>query len=61
MMDAIVVLTVAGNLAFTAAWVFRPALRARIERPKYRFQSALEQFEAHTVSRAGNNAEGSVK
>ena len=45
MMGVIVAVTVFGMLAFTAVWMFRPGVRARIERPKYRFQAALEKFD----------------
>ena len=60
MMDAIVLAAIVCAAVFVAAWLFRPDLRAWIERPKYRFQanvrsydqaqSALEQSRAEAES-----------
>lgn len=46
MMDAVVITSVVAVLAFVVAWALRPDLRAWIERPKYRFQCDVEQFDA---------------
>ena len=32
-------------LAFVAAWALSPRLRSWIERPKYQFQDALDDFD----------------
>jgi hypothetical protein len=37
--------SIAFALAFVAAWVTRPDLRAWIERPKHRFQDALDGYD----------------
>jgi hypothetical protein len=37
-------------LAFTAAYLVRPELRAWIEQPKHRFQSAVQQYDRDQVS-----------
>ncbi len=44
-MDIIVFLALAFAIVFTAAWSVSPALRAWIERPKYRFQKNLRSYE----------------
>jgi hypothetical protein len=42
----IIVWTSAGaSLAFVIAWLVRPDLRAWIERPKYHFLSAVQQYD----------------
>ena len=33
------------TLAFVAAWAMSPRLRAWIERPKYHFQDALDDYD----------------
>jgi hypothetical protein len=38
--------TVVLAVAFTAAWLARPGLRARIERPKHAFQSTVRTYDA---------------
>lgn len=45
MTDIIVLASIAFALAFTAAWLFRPSLRAWIERPKYRFQADVQSYD----------------
>ena len=44
-MDLIVFLALAFALVFALAWSISPALRAWIERPKYRFQKNLRSYE----------------
>lgn len=39
--DILVLAAMACALAFVVAWAISPALRVRIERPKYRFQERL--------------------
>jgi hypothetical protein len=39
--DVLVFSAIVCALAFTLAWALSPALRKRIERPKYRFQERL--------------------
>ena len=43
--DAIVLLSIVLTGAFAAAWLVFPALRAKIERPKYQFQDAVQQYD----------------
>jgi hypothetical protein len=45
MIDAIVFTAIVSAAVFVSAWLLRPDLRARIERPKYRFQSNLQSFD----------------
>lgn len=40
----IVFASVGFALAFFVAWLVRPGLRARIERPKYRFQENVKNY-----------------
>jgi len=40
--DIVVLAALLGAAAFVIAWVISPALRIRIERPKYRFQERLK-------------------
>jgi hypothetical protein len=42
------------SLAFLAAWARSPALRAWIERPKYRFLDAVSAYDRVTRSPAGD-------
>lgn len=44
-MDVIVFLALAFAIVFALAWSVSPALRAWIERPKYRFQQNLRSYE----------------
>jgi hypothetical protein len=44
-MDVIVGLSLLFALAFLAAWIFSPALRAWVERPKYRFQENVRRYD----------------
>ena len=39
------------TLAFVAAWAVSPSLRAWIERPKYRFQDALADYDRYESQR----------
>ena len=43
--DIVVLGSVALTGAFVAGWLLSPGLRAWIERPKYRFQDALRQYD----------------
>jgi hypothetical protein len=43
--DIIVLSAVVFALAFFAAWLVRPDLRAWIERPKYRFQANVQSYD----------------
>ena len=56
-MDLIVFLALAFAIVFAAAWSMSPALRAWIERPKYRFQQNLRSYEeaARTVRGPGHH------
>jgi hypothetical protein len=42
---AIVVTSMVLAVAFSAAWLLRPGLRARIERPKHEFQERLRHYD----------------
>jgi hypothetical protein len=44
-MDLIVLIAVIFALAFVAAWICSPTLRAWIERPKYRFLADTEGYD----------------
>ncbi len=44
-MDWIVLTALLLSLAFVAAWILSPALRARIERPKYRFLADVRGYD----------------
>jgi hypothetical protein len=44
-MDIVVFFALALAVGFTIAWSVSPALRAWIERPKYRFQQNLRKFD----------------
>jgi hypothetical protein len=43
--DAVVLIAVICAVAFVVAWAVSPSLRIRIERPKYRFQERLKNYE----------------
>ena len=43
--DAIVVASVALTVAFVAAWLLSPGLRAWVERPKHRFHEAAKEYD----------------
>lgn len=43
--DLIVGLSVLFSLAFVAAWLIRPDLRAWIERPKHQFHDAVRGYD----------------
>ncbi len=43
--DIIVISSIVFGVAFFGAWLVRPDLRAWIERPKYRFQANLRQYD----------------
>ena len=45
MADLIVLLSLLFAIAFVAAWVFLPGVRAWIERPKHRFQDNVQKYE----------------
>jgi len=44
-MDFIVGLAVSFAIVFFAAWLISPRLRARVERPKYRFQANVRSYD----------------
>lgn len=44
-MDLIVGLAILFTAAFLAAWIVSPRLRAWVERPKYRFQSNVRNYD----------------
>lgn len=44
-MDVIVGLAVLLAVAFLAAWLISPRLRAWVERPKYRFQADVRAYD----------------
>ncbi len=44
-MDVIVGLALLFTLAFLAAWLLSPRLRAWVERPKYRFQADVRAYD----------------
>ena len=43
--DIVVLASVALAGAFVMGWLVSPGLRAWIERPKYRFQDAMQQYD----------------
>jgi hypothetical protein len=45
LMDAIVLVAVLFAAVFCVAWLARPDLRAWIERPKYRFQKDVQDYD----------------
>lgn len=45
LMDAIVLAAVLFAVVFLAAWLARPDLRDWIERPKYRFQANVQNYD----------------
>jgi hypothetical protein len=58
-MDLIVGLSVLFAIAFLAAWIISPALRAWVERPKYRLQENMrryDQVQSGLVAREGRNS-----
>ena len=44
-MDVIVLVVTLFTILFVAAWLFSPALRKWIERPKYRFLADVEGYD----------------
>ncbi len=44
-MDVIVFGTSAFAIAFSAAWIFSPGLRAWIEKPKFQFQANVQSYD----------------
>lgn len=59
MADAIVVLSTLLSLAFVVAWWLLPDLRAWLERPKYRFQEHVEQYDRERSRGAEERGSGS--
>jgi hypothetical protein len=58
-MDLIVGLSVLFALAFLAAWIFSPSLRAWVERPKYRLQENMrryDQVQSGLAAKEGRNS-----
>jgi hypothetical protein len=45
LMDVIVLLAMLFGAAFFAAWLVSPKLRKWIERPKYRFQANVQDYD----------------
>jgi hypothetical protein len=43
--DSIVISAIVFGAAFFLAWLVRPDLRVWIERPKYRFQANLQEYD----------------
>ena len=43
--DGIVIASLVLAAVFSIAWLTRPALRERIERPNHRFQDAVRQYD----------------
>ena len=57
MISAIVIgLSVVLAIAFIAAWLLNPTLRARIEKPKHDFQSQLRRYDKHRRDAAQGDA-----
>ena len=52
-MDLIVGLAILFAVAFLAAWIISPALRAWVERPKYRFQANVRAHDRIQAGRSG--------
>ena len=52
MIDAIVLIAIVCAVAFVAAWLLRPDLRAWIERPKYRFQANVRSYDQEQTRRS---------
>ena len=50
-MDAIVLVAAGFAVLFLAAWCVSPALRAWIERPKYRFQKNVQSYDERNRSK----------
>lgn len=55
--DVIVWTSAAAALAFVVAWLVRPDLRVWIERPKYHFLTAVQQYDRAR----SRSAEGSTE
>jgi hypothetical protein len=58
-MDLIVGLSVLFALTFLVAWIVSPALRAWVERPKYRLQENMRRYdqgESGQAAREGRNS-----
>ena len=43
--DVVVLASVVLTAAFVAGWLVSPALRAWVEQPKHRFQTAVKQYD----------------
>jgi hypothetical protein len=50
-MDIVVLLALALAIGFFVVWSLSPALRNRIERPKYRFQQNLRSYDEAVLPR----------
>ncbi len=59
MVDVIVFSSVVFVALFFVAWVVRPDLRAWIEKPKYRFQANVQDFDQAQCDQAQKAAETS--
>jgi len=58
-MDLIVGLSLLFALAFLAAWIIAPSLRAWVERPKYRLQENLRRYDQVESDRAAREERSS--
>lgn len=56
MMDGVVLAAGAFAVLFFAAWLASPALRAWIERPKYRFQANVQDYDQSTANGGDHSA-----
>lgn len=55
--EIIVWTSVGASLGFVAAWLIRPDFREWIERPKYHFLSAVQQYDRARSRPTGGPAE----
>ena len=60
-MDLIVGLSVLFALAFLGAWIISPALRAWVERPKYRLQENMRRYDQAESDRAAQERRDSLR
>jgi len=58
--NLIVVLSLLLSLAFVAAWLALPNLRAWLERPKYRFQEHLQRYDRERSNEADSRGNHSA-
>ena len=60
MVNLIVISSLAFLAVFFAVWVSKPAVRAWIEKPKYRFQANVESYDLEQRSLRAEEMPGSV-